>query len=71
MPEATARHTERLTTEDISLVSDKEQLLTATELGVLDEVLHELFEGLRHAAKDDRCAKVEAALIRYILDSRR
>ena len=63
-----------LSREDSELVSNQRQLLSAREHDAVQNTMHSLFLNCDDAdirsAKDDRCARVEAAIIRYVIESR-
>jgi hypothetical protein len=63
-----------LNRDESDLVSERETILTPVENNLVNEVFYHLFIEANFAmvptAKDDRVAKLEAALIGYIIASR-
>lgn len=63
-----------LTTDESRLLADREELLNLNEIRVVDATIEMMFSIANtyniQLAGDDRCAKVEAALIKFINDSR-
>lgn len=65
-----------LTKEESDLVSRRAELLTQAEDSIAARVFTTLWAaevetGNVYIAKDDRCAKFEAALVRLLIDSRK
>lgn len=64
-----------ITREESQLLDTDETPLQGNEKYVIDCVIHDLFTTARQngvpIANDDRCAKLEAALIKLIIESRK
>lgn len=63
-----------LTSQESQLLSDREELLSCDEIRMVDATIEMMFSLANtyttKLAGDDRCAKVEASLIKFIIDSR-
>ena len=63
-----------LTDEERGLMRDREEILTQDEKDFVDEAFENMFQAGKannvHLASTDLCAKVEAALIRFVIQSR-